>query len=118
MEQGILYQPQQLRTFPLVSIYWKNDDNELCAVQTTRESLHAKEISTYDDLFNLLGCAIRTTRLNLYILILPSQLDTCTSTCIGKVWKNTALTISPDYYQTNIQFHVLVPPDNFTANST
>ena len=113
MNAEVLYYPSD-QSFPLVDMYYKDEFGKLVGIQATLSNEQAKTMLTYQRFYEMIGTNPENTKLELYYLILPSEIEHYSQSSypesqffcnvhsgIGLQWKN------------NIAFYCLVPPDNF-----
>jgi hypothetical protein len=116
MEKLVLYYPQDA-SFPLVDLYYKDNDGKLVGIQATIETKHPKSESTYESFYRRIGATPEDTSLELMFLILPRQVDSYNRDRypISKFWKN-AESVIPRKWEHSINFHAVFPPDTFESS--
>ena len=110
MKAGVLYYPSD-PSFPLVDMYFKDEFGKLVGIQATLAIEHAKPVLTYQRFYDMIGTNPENTELELYYLILPSEIQHYSQ---SSFWDNQfwgdAIELQ---WKKNIAFYCLVPPDNF-----
>jgi hypothetical protein len=116
MKSGVLYYPAD-RTFPLVDMYYKNEEGKLNCIQATFAKNHAKKLSTYQKFFDAIGISPENQKVNLFYLILPRNIKYYSQefNAEGKFWKNPEKVEIETKWKDCIEFHALLPPDTFEA---
>jgi RHS (Retrotransposon Hot Spot) family protein len=103
MKAGVLYFPAN-QTFPCVDMYYKDENENLICIQATFAKEHVIQMSTYEEFNAAVGIGPENTKVNLFYLILPRNINQYTQRVkIESKWKG------------RIAFHALMPPDTFES---
>jgi len=113
MKAGVLYYPSD-RNFPLVDMYYKDECGKLVGIQVTLAKERDKPVLAYQRFYDMIGTNPENTELELYYLILPSEIDHYSQSSFAEnqfchaVQSGIGLQL-----KNNVTFFCLVPPDNF-----
>jgi len=113
MKEEVLYYPSD-RNFPLVDMYYKDEFGKLVGIQATLSSEQANTVLTYQRFYEMIGTNPENTKLELYYLIIPSQVEHYSQSSFpeSQFWRDVQSGIGLQW-KNNIAFYCLVPPDNF-----
>ena len=117
MLAGVLYYPSD-PSFPLVDMYYKDEDGNLIGIQATMAKQHAKPMSTYERFYEKVETSPEHTPLALYYLILPRRIEEYNQSSYSKskFWRSMESGIESRWME-NITFYALVPPDDFGSTT-
>jgi hypothetical protein len=120
MKHDVLYYPPTDESFPLVDMYYLDDERNLVGIQATMgEKKHPKSVTTYEKFYEKLKTSPECTKLHLYYLILPRVVDKYyrenQSYPLSQFWVGVKNGIDSKWKE-NINFYTLLPPDNFEAS--
>jgi len=115
MAKNVLYYPAYC-SFPLVDMYYKDENDNLVGIQATMAEKHAKPPKTYMSFYRMIGTNPEKKPLKLYFFFLPRHTqhysqDSYTET---QFWLQVKAGI-PEQLKKNIAFYALLPPANFGA---
>ena len=115
MAKNVLYYPAYC-SFPLVDMYYKDENDNLVGIQATMSEKHDKLPKTYMSFYEKIGTNPGKTPLKLYFFCLPlhTQHYYQISYPESQFWKQVKAGI-PDQLKKNIAFYALFAPDNFDA---
>jgi len=113
MKEEVLYYPSD-QSFPLVDMYYKDEFGNLVGIQATLSSERANTVFAYERFFEMIGTNPENTKLKLYYLIIPSQVEHYSQSSFpeSQFWHDVQSGIGLQW-KNNIAFYCLVPPDNF-----
>jgi len=74
MKEEVLYYPSDWST-PLVDIYYKDEFGKLVGIQATLSNEHANTVLKYQRFYEMIGTNPENTKLELYSLIIPSEIQ-------------------------------------------
>jgi hypothetical protein len=111
MEMGKCYYPSDA-SFPLVDMYWKDENGNLCGIQITKPLWHFNVEQVYKVfLEQKLGSVSTSFKFNLYYVIFPFQKYKLLEQ--NEFPFNQPITVPLDGYCTNVFFNLLCPPETF-----
>ena len=115
MTAGVLYYPSDKR-FPLVDMYYKDKNENLICIQATLAKKHAKLVSTYKEFYAAVVISPEISKVNLFYLILPRNIDEYTqkSNMESRFWTDKRVNIDVKW-KGSVIFHALLPPDTFES---
>jgi hypothetical protein len=118
MKHDVLYYPAD-KSFPLLDMYYLDDERNLVGIQATMGEKHSKSVTTYEKFYEKLKTRPECTKLHLYYLILPRYVDKYyrenEAYPLSQFWLGVKNGIDSKWKE-NINFYTLLPPDNFEAS--
>jgi hypothetical protein len=118
MKHDVLYYPAD-KSFPLLDMYYLDDERNLVGIQATMGEKHSKSVTTYEKFYEKLKTRPECTKLHLYYLILPRYVDKYyrenEAYPLSQFWLGVKRGIDSKWKE-NINFYTLLPPDNFEAS--
>jgi hypothetical protein len=115
MTAGVLYYPAD-ESFPLVDMYYKDENENLICIQATFAKKHAKSMSTYQKFYDKIGISPEISKVNLFYLILPKNINEYTqeSNQESRFWTDKKEKVDLKWKK-SVVFHALLPPKNFES---
>jgi hypothetical protein len=115
MTAVVLYYPVD-ENFPLVDMYYKDENENLICIQATFGEKHAKPVSAYQKFYAAVGISPEISKVNLFYLILPRNINEYTqeSNQESRFWTDRKVNIDVKW-KDSVVFHALLPPKNFES---
>jgi hypothetical protein len=115
MTAGVLYYPAD-ESFPLVDMYYKDENENLICIQATFAKKHAKPVSAYQKFYDEIGISPEISKVNLFYLILPKNINEYTqkSNQESRFWTDKKVNIESKW-KDSVVFHALLPPNTFES---
>jgi len=113
MAKNVLYYPAD-RSFPLVDLYYKDENDNLVGIQATMAEKHDKPVGTYMSFYEKIGTDPDKTPLKLYYFFLPRHTEHYSQVSFpeSQFWMKVKDGI-PEQLKKNTAFYALLPPANF-----
>jgi hypothetical protein len=118
MKDRSLYYPLD-HFFPLVDMYWRDNDI-LCAIQaTTRSGMHPKPISTFKKFFKELNVEMNSIKFILYYLIMPNQKGVYSKKILYpcSTFYDDNVIAKPMDFGAKFEFFAICPPEDFSSET-
>jgi hypothetical protein len=115
MTAGVLYYPAD-KSFPLVDMYYKDENENLICIQATFAKKHAKPVSAYQKFYDEIGISPEISKVNLFYLILPKNVKEYTqkSHMESRFWTGKKENVDLKW-KDSVVFHALLPPNTFES---
>jgi hypothetical protein len=115
MEIGAFYVPHDLQ-FPLVDMYWKDENGDLCGIQDTKSMKHPKSFDVYKSfLQDNLDLPSMNIKFHLNFVIFPFRKDSYEAKEFPKSFFYSNLSSFPTDFGATFQFYALCPPNTFES---